>query len=84
MKKNKKEFFVPIEFNGSIPIIEFNGNKQVVIEGSTGVLQYESEVIKINTKNMVVALFGRGLNLKSISPTTVIIEGFINKTEFIN
>lgn len=83
MKKSKKDFFVPVEFNGNIPVLEFSGNRQVTIEGSTGVLQYESEVIKINTKIMVVAFYGRNLNLKSISPLTVIIEGFISKTEFI-
>ncbi len=83
MKKTKKDFLIPVEFNGSIPIVQFNGNRQVTIEGSTGVLQYESEVIKINTKIMVVALYGRNLNLKCISPVTTIVEGFINKTEFI-
>lgn len=82
MKKSKKEF-VPVEFNGSVPILEFSGNRQVTVEGSTGVLQYESEVIKINTKLMIIAFYGRNLNLKSISPMTVIIEGFITNTEFI-
>lgn len=82
MKKIKKEF-VPAQFSGSMPILEFSGNRQVIIEGSTGVLQYESEVIKINTKIMVIAFYGRNLNLKSISPMTVIIEGFITKTEFV-
>lgn len=82
MKKIKKEF-VPAEFSGSMPILEFSGNRQVTIEGSTGVLQYESEVIKINTKIMIIAFYGRNLNLKSISPMTVIIEGFITKTEFV-
>ena len=82
MRKSKKEF-VPVEFNGSVPILEFSGNRQVTVEGSTGVLQYESEVIKINTKLMIVAFYGRNLNLKSISPMTVIIEGFITNTEFI-
>lgn len=82
MKKKRKDF-IPADFSGSMPILEFSGNCQVTVEGSTGVLQYESEVIKINTKRMVVAFFGRNLNLKSISPMTVIIEGFITKTEFI-
>ena len=82
MRKNKKEF-LPVEFNGSIPILEFSGNRQVTIEGSTGVLQYESNIIKINTKVMVIAFHGRNLNLKCISPLTVIVEGFITNTEFI-
>ena len=82
MKKIKKDF-IPADLSGSMPVLEFSGNRQVTIEGSTGVLQYESEVIKINTKIMVIAFFGRNLNLKSISPMTVIIEGFITKTEFV-
>lgn len=66
-----------------MPIIEFTGDRSVMVEGSTGVLKYESEVIRINTRSMVIAFFGRGLTLKCISPTAVIIEGCITNTEFI-
>ncbi|MBQ1507431.1 MAG: YabP/YqfC family sporulation protein, partial [Ruminococcus sp.] len=40
---------------GSAPLIELLGNRRVTLEGSTGVLLYESENIKINTNRMVVS-----------------------------
>ncbi len=80
MKKSHK---IPIELTYSLPIIEFTGDRSVMVEGSTGVLKYESEVIRINTRSMVISFYGRSLTLKSISPTAVVIEGCITKTEFL-
>lgn len=86
MKKTKGENnkkILPQELMGNLPVIEITGNSQVLIEGSKGILQYENELIKINTNTMVIAFTGRGLNLKSISKTTVIVQGYITSVEFI-
>ncbi len=85
MKKRKKlnENTLPINLMGNMSFIEFTGNRQVLIEGSKGILQYEKEVVKINTNSMVIVLEGRGLVLKCISATTVIVEGFITKVDFV-
>ncbi len=86
MRKNINKFksSLPIEFNYNLPIIEFTGNRRATIEGSTGVLHYSGDMIRINTRRFVAAFSGRGLTLKCISPTCVIIEGFITNTEFIS
>lgn len=83
MKKSEKSRKIPLELTYNLPVIEFTGDRTVMVEGSTGVLKYESEIIRINTRSMVIAFYGRGLTLKCISPTSVIIEGCITKTEFI-
>lgn len=83
MKKSEKNRKIPLELTYNLPVIEFTGDRTVMVEGSTGVLKYESEIIRINTRSMVIAFYGRGLTLKCISPTSVIIEGCITKTEFI-
>lgn len=83
MKKSDKSRRIPYELTFNLPIIEFTGDKSVIVEGSTGVLKYEDDLIRINTRSMVIAFFGRGLTLKCISPTAVIIDGCITKTEFI-
>lgn len=82
-KKQKNDSLVPIDFMYNLPVIEFSGNRRVTVEGSTGVLQYESQVVRINTNSMVLVFSGRELILKCISPTCVIIEGYITETEFI-
>jgi len=83
MKKSENNRKFPIELTYNLPIIEFTGDRSVMVEGSTGVLKYESEVVRINTRSMVIAFYGRGLTLKCISPSSVIIDGCITKTEFI-
>lgn len=85
MKKNKKiKSALPIEFNYNLPVIEFTGNRSATVEGSTGVLHYSDDVIRINTRKFVIAFSGRGLSIKCISPTCVIVEGYIINVEFIS
>lgn len=83
IRRRKQSSLLPAEFMYNLPIVEFTGNRSVTVEGSTGVLQYESEAVRINTRSMVIAFSGRGLTLKCISPSSVIVEGFITNTEFI-
>ena len=68
---------------GIAPQIEMLGNRQITIEGSTGILLYESENIKINTNKMVISFYGRGLCVRCISSSCVEIDGFISKIEFL-
>lgn len=81
--KDKSSGRLPVDFMYNLPVIEFTGNRQVTLEGSTGVLQYGTEVVRINTNSMVISFCGRGLTLKCISPTAIVIEGFITGAEFI-
>ncbi|MBQ4105572.1 MAG: YabP/YqfC family sporulation protein [Clostridia bacterium] len=62
--------------------IEISGNNIVTIEGSKGVLEYSDTVIRISVGYNSVAVCGRNLNLKCISPTSLIIEGFIQNIDF--
>lgn len=68
---------------GSAPTIEMLSNRQITVEGSTGILLYESENIKVNTNRMVISFCGRGLCVRCISSSCVEIDGFVSKIEFI-
>lgn len=68
---------------GNAPIIEMISNRQITIEGSTGILLYTNESIKINTSRVVICLEGRGLKLKCISNSCVEIDGFITGIKFL-
>lgn len=81
--KNQSTNSVAIDLNSGLPMLEMLGNRRITIEGSTGVLRYESENIKINTSKMVVSVCGRGLTVKCISAFDVVIEGFITEIDFI-
>lgn len=68
---------------GFAPILEAVGNRQVTVEGSAGILLYESECIKISTGRMLIAFAGRGLRVRCISGSCVEISGFISNIEFL-
>ena len=66
---------------GGAPLIEMTGNRQALIEGSAGILLYESERIKLSTGRMIITFCGRGLRLRCISGSCVEIYGFISNIE---
>ena len=66
----------------SEPCIEFSGNREVLIEGSRGVLEYTPEVVRINMPGMILTIRGRELDLRCISASALIVEGFMTGVEF--
>lgn len=81
--KRKDRQLIPPSLNSRLPIIEITGNKEITIEGSTGVLKYQEDNIKVNTKSVVISVKGRGLKLKYLSSSALIIEGTVLCLEFI-
>lgn len=81
--KSQSAGSMALDLNSALPTLDMLGNRRITIEGSTGVLRYESENIKINTSKMVVSVCGRGLTVKCISAYDVVIEGFITEIDFI-
>lgn len=69
---------------GTMPYIEMLGNRRITVEGSTGILLYNSESIKINTCKTVISFCGRGMTLKCISSSCVEIEGFVTDINFLS
>ncbi|MCH5202360.1 MAG: YabP/YqfC family sporulation protein [Oscillospiraceae bacterium] len=74
---------IPATLQSNLPVAEITGNREITIEGSTGVLKYESDNIKVNTKAMVLSVSGRNLKLKYLSSSSLIIGGTILSLEFI-
>lgn len=64
------------------PCIEISGNREILIEGSKGVLEYTDESVRVNTDPMLLTVCGRGLNLRCISDSALIIDGCITSLSF--
>ena len=91
MAKNKTEDniyakaglkFRPMDFVIKDSFIELKSNREAMIEGSKGVLEYRDNIIRIALKEFIVSFSGRNLKLKCISPTSLTIEGIILGIEF--
>ena len=55
---------------------------EAVIEGCDGVLEYNENVVRLSTGKLVIKFMGRGLILKSMTDTGVIVTGYITSIEF--
>ncbi|HIS69449.1 MAG TPA: YabP/YqfC family sporulation protein [Candidatus Gallacutalibacter stercoravium] len=61
---------------------ELCGNREVIVDGCRGVLEYDENRIRINTGKMVTCFCGRGLTIKCLTPESLIVIGFITSIEF--
>ena len=59
------------------------GNREVIFEGSRGIVEYNENSIKINTGKYIVAFSGRGLHIRCMNEFSLVIAGFITSIEYI-
>ena len=62
---------------------EMNGNREIIVEGCRGILQYDENIVKISVKGMSVAFFGRNLSIKCMDFDSLVITGFVTSIEFL-
>ena len=84
MKEKQKETKrrPPLLTAVNTPCIELTGNRELLIEGSKGVLEYTPDTIRVNTTGMMIVIEGRELNLRCISDSALMIDGFIKSLDF--
>lgn len=61
-----------------VPIIEIAGDRRVLIERHSGVVEYGSERIRIRVRYGVICIMGRGLELTRMTKQQLIISGQID------
>ncbi len=75
---------VPENIFSDISPIDFLSNKEVLIQDSKGILEYNDKNVKINIGcNIIVNFKGRNLKIKSLSQKNLIITGFIISMNFL-
>ena len=58
--------------------IELVGNKRVIVEEATGILEYEADRVRVNTKGYIVVIDGRELTLDSYCGGIIVVDGKIS------
>ena len=64
--------------------IEMSGNREIIIEGCKGVLEYSDRIIALNTGKLTVRLCGCDMTIISMQGSQAIIKGVITCVEFCN
>ena len=81
--KNRRNRFKSLQLP-PVPQIEFYGREQVVVEECHGVTiaEYDTETIKLLAGSQKIRFYGKGLNLKNLTPHSVRIIGEVSSLEF--
>lgn len=74
---------LPKEVVLNLPMISMVGNEEMHIENYKGILEYDSERIRIYTANGILKLEGRSLFLRTMTTEEITIKGTILKIEFL-
>lgn len=63
--------------------IEVNGNREAVVEGCGGVLEFDETVVRVRTPGQVVCFTGRGLKIRCLTSDALVVTGYITGIEFM-
>lgn len=74
---------LPIEVIKNLPCVYLKGNDEITIENYKGIIEYTEICVKLNTKLGIIKIYGKKLNLKQITVDFIIIDGFIEKFEYL-
>lgn len=64
--------------------IEISGNREAIVEGCQGVLEYGDNLIALNTGRLTVRICGCGLTIVSMQNGQAIIKGTITGVDYCN
>ncbi len=62
--------------------ISIDGNRRMVLEGHEGILEYGSELIRVNCRDMILTVEGTDLLVNAMNPDGLSLTGSIKKIEF--
>ena len=75
---------LPEIVHADVPHIEMQGNREAVVDGCRGVLEYEEDKIKLDAGMCVLLFRGSDLTIKTYSDSLTEITGEIIAVEFEN
>lgn len=76
-------FDLPADVVAGLPHIEAVGDRHFYMEHHRGILSYSGEEIDINGETGIVRIFGRDLELTSMTGDQLRIQGSISRLEWV-
>lgn len=74
---------LPMDIALDIPKITIIGNMEINITNHRGIIEYNSNLIRINTKIGIVKLRGQDMVIRNILSEEITVSGTIESTEII-
>ena len=73
---------MPKEVLLNTPFININGDREFVVENYKGIIEYEAEVVRVNTSIGIISIVGARLEIKSITDDELLVSGKISNISF--
>lgn len=67
-----------------LPKIMILGNKEMNIENFKGIIEYDSEIIRLNIKGAMLTIKGKNLDIRAITDEDVSVCGEFSAVEFMD
>ncbi len=62
--------------------LEMSGNREVIIEECSGILEYSEQQVRINTAQCILRFQGRNLQICTMTKDSMVLTGHIERLEF--
>ena len=83
-EREKKSKFQMPQMTINEPKIEMSGNREIIIDGCKGVVEYGENLIKLNLGENVLTLSGSELVINSFDSGIAVINGQIGDISFVS
>ncbi|MHB8065959.1 MAG: sporulation protein YqfC [Ruminiclostridium sp.] len=74
---------LPKEIVLNMPKLTMLGNGDLIIENYKGIIEYDEDVVRINTTAGIIKVMGEGIYIKEISTESIMIYGNILSLQFL-
>ena len=81
--KKQNKFTVPSIISDE-PKIEMLGNREIIIDGCKGIVEYEENLIKLSLGDTLLSLAGDALVIVSFDSSIAVINGQICEISFVS
>lgn len=81
--KRTMDIISPLETSELLsPHIDFCSNKEALVDGCLGIIEYNSEMVRLNCKNIILKFIGADLSIKADTIEQITVSGNIVSLEF--
>jgi len=74
---------LPKEVMLDLPKLTMIGHRNLIIENYKGLIEYETNKIRINTNAGIIKIIGRSMVIRAITSEDILLEGEIDSLEFL-
>lgn len=80
MKKTRKKAVLPEVFS---PMrIELTGNREILVEGHSGIIEYNENVLRLSCRDKILNIIGTSLRISMFSSEYILAAGEIESVTF--